>query len=107
MSLLSVSKGVSVVTENVFEMRFKHVPELVKMGANITVKGQSAIVNGVEKLNGASVVAEDLRGGAALVLAGLSAEGQTIVNDIHHIERGYCLMDEKLRALGADIRKEN
>lgn len=107
MSLLSVSEGVSVVTENVFEMRFRHVPELVKMGANICVKGQSAIINGVPRLNGANVFAEDLRGGASLVLAGLNAEGKTIVNNVHHIERGYYQMDKKLAMLGAEITKES
>ncbi len=107
MSLLTVSQGVSVVTENVFEMRFKHVPQLVKMGAQICVKGQNAIINGVEQLHGANVLAEDLRGGASLVLAGLNAQGKTIINDIKHIERGYYLMDEKLRGLGADIIREN
>ena len=107
MSLLSVSDGVSLVTENVFEMRFRHVPELVKMGANICVKGQNAIITGVERLNGACVTAMDLRGGAALVLAGVNADGQTVVNDVHHIERGYSSMDIKLRQLGADIIKEN
>lgn len=106
MSLLSVSQGLSVVSENIFEMRFKHVPELVKMGANICVKGQNAIITGVSRLNGANVVAQDLRGGAALVLAGLNAEGRTVISDVHHIERGYFLMEEKLRSLGADIVKE-
>ncbi len=106
MSLLTVCNGVSVVSENVFEMRFRHIPELIKMGANIMVKGKNAIVNGVDRLNGATVEACDLRGGAALVLAGLNAEGQTIVKNVNHIERGYYQMDKKLCSLGADIIKQ-
>ena len=105
-ALLSVSEGVSVVTENVFEMRYKHIPELIKMGADITVKGRNAIIKGVERFNGASVTAYDLRGGAALVLAGLNAEGKTEVNDIKHIQRGYLDMAQKLRGLGANIIEE-
>lgn len=106
MALLTVSSGQSVVTENVFENRFKHVQQLIKMGANILVKDKSAFVTGLSVLHGADVYAQDLRGGASLVLAGLNAEGKTTINDIHHIERGYCLMEEKLRSLGADIIKE-
>lgn len=106
MSLLTVCDGVSVVSENVFEMRFRHIPELIKMGANIIVKGKNAIINGVERLNGATVEASDLRGGAALVLAGLNAEGKTVVKNVSHIERGYCQMDKKLSSLGADIIKQ-
>ena len=106
MSLLTVCSGVSVVSENVFEMRFRHIPELIKMGANIIVKGKNAIVTGVPRLNGAMVNANDLRGGAALVLAGLNAEGKTIVNNVSHIERGYYQMDKKLSSLGADIKKQ-
>ncbi|MBE5737737.1 MAG: UDP-N-acetylglucosamine 1-carboxyvinyltransferase [Clostridiales bacterium] len=106
MSLLAVSNGQSVVTENVFENRFNHVQQLIKMGANILVKDRSAFIQGVSALHGADVLAQDLRGGASLVLAGLNAEGKTTINDIHHIERGYCLMNEKLRSLGADIIKE-
>lgn len=106
MSLLTVSDGVSVVSENVFEMRFRHIPELIKMGANIIVKGKNAIVTGVDRLNGAVVNANDLRGGAALVLAGLNAEGKTVVNNVNHVERGYYQMDKKLSALGADIVRQ-
>ena len=105
-SLLTVCGGVSVVSENVFEMRFRHIPELIKMGANIIVKGKNAIITGVERLNGAIVGANDLRGGAALVLAGLNAEGETIVNNVNHIERGYFQMDKKLSSIGADIIKQ-
>lgn len=104
MALLAVSEGVSVVTENVFEMRYKHVAELIKMGADLSVKGRTAIINGVKALNGATVTVHDLRGGAALVLAGLNAGGQTIVEDIKHIKRGYLDFDRKLCALGADIK---
>ncbi|MBO5068098.1 MAG: UDP-N-acetylglucosamine 1-carboxyvinyltransferase, partial [Clostridia bacterium] len=106
-SLLTVSDGVSVVTENVFEMRYKHVSELIKMGADISVKGRTAIINGVKRLQGASVYASDLRGGAALILAGLNAEGQTVVNNIHHVKRGYLDFDRKLSALGADVKIQN
>ena len=105
MSLAAVSEGVSVISENVFETRFRHVPELIKMGADITVKGKTAIVKGVDKLYGASVVASDLRGGAALVLAALNAEGETVVNDVYHINRGYLDMDKKLALLGAEIKR--
>ena len=80
---------------------------MIKMGADIKVFGKTAVVKGVKKLHGANVKAEDLRGGASLVLAGLCAEGKTVVNDIFHIERGYYLFDEKLRSLGADIKKKN
>ena len=106
MALLTVSKGQSLVTENVFESRFRHVPQLVKMGADISIKDKVACIKGVSILHGADVVAQDLRGGASLVLAGLNAEGKTVINDIYHIERGYSLMEEKLRSLGADITKE-
>ena len=106
-ALLSVADGVSVVTENVFEMRYKHIPELIKMGADITVKGKTAIIKGVERLHGASVTSFDLRGGASLVVAGLNAEGVTEVTGIKHIERGYFNMPQKLNALGADIKRIN
>ncbi len=106
-SLATVSQGVSVVTETVFETRYNHVPELIKMGAQITVKNSTAIINGVNRLHGACVTAKDLRGGASLVLAGLNAEGITTVLDVRHIERGYLNLDEKLRALGAEIKRIN
>lgn len=101
----SVAKGTSVIVENLFETRFKHVQELRKMGADIVVKDRTAVVTGVPRLHGADVVAHDLRGGAALVLAGLAAEGSTSVSDIHHIDRGYENFEGKLRSLGADIRR--
>ena len=89
MSLLSVSSGTSVMVETIFENRFKHVPELIRMGANIRIDGKTAVVQGVDSLRGTTVTSHDLRGGAALVLAGLRAEGQTIVENTYHIERGY------------------
>lgn len=103
-SLLSCAKGTSVVTENMFETRFKHIPELIKMGAKITVKDKLAIINGVESLSGAEVCATDLRAGAALVLAGLKANGYTIVDDIFHINRGYENLMEELNSLNANIK---
>ena len=106
MVLSTVSQGVSVITENVFENRFSHVSELLKMGAIISVKGKRATVNGVKQLHGAKVSASDLRGGASLVLAGLNAEGQTEVFGVNHIERGYLNIDKKLRSLGARIKLE-
>jgi UDP-N-acetylglucosamine 1-carboxyvinyltransferase len=105
MALATVSEGASIITETVFETRFNHVPELIKMGANISVKGRTAIINGVSELHGANVVAKDLRGGASLVIAGLQAEGTTVVNDVMHIERGYLNFEKKLTALGADVKK--
>ncbi len=105
MALLCVCSGVSIVTENMFEMRFNHVPELIRMGADISVKGRSCLIKGVKELSGANVFAKDLRGGASLVLAGLVAQGKTVVSDIYHIERGYLNFEKKLCALGADIRK--
>ncbi|MCJ7666573.1 MAG: UDP-N-acetylglucosamine 1-carboxyvinyltransferase [Actinobacteria bacterium] len=102
--LLAVSKGVSIVTENVFENRFMYADELNRMGANIKIEGHHAVINGVERLSGAPVRAFDLRAGAAVVLAGLAAEGTTEVSDIFHIERGYSDFLNKLKGLGADIR---
>ena len=102
---LTLAEGTSIITESIFENRFKYVAELVRMGADIKVEGNTAIVNGVEKLTGAQVSAPDLRAGAALVIAGLAAEGITIVDDIVYIQRGYERFEEKLRALGAEIEK--
>lgn len=102
-TLLSVARGTSIVVETVFENRYKHVEELLRMGANIKLENRLAVIKGVKKLNGASVSAKDLRGGAALVLAGLNAEGETIVNDIKHIDRGYERLEEKLSQVGALI----
>ncbi|NLM04974.1 MAG: UDP-N-acetylglucosamine 1-carboxyvinyltransferase, partial [Clostridiales bacterium] len=104
-SLLSISKGVGVISETIFEGRFKHVDELKRMGANIKVDGRTAIVQGVEKLTGAKVNATDLRAGAALVIAGLAAEGRTEITNIHYIQRGYDDLCKKLANLGADIKE--
>ena len=104
---LALAKGVSMVTESIFENRFKYVAELARMGAKIKVEGNTAIITGVQKLSGARLSAPDLRAGAALVLAAMRAEGTTIIDDIKYIQRGYEAFDEKLRALGADIQKVN
>ncbi|MDI3528650.1 MAG: UDP-N-acetylglucosamine 1-carboxyvinyltransferase [Thermoanaerobacter sp.] len=103
MVMMTVAKGTSVIIETVFENRFMHVDELKRMGANIKIEGRSAVVTGVDHLTGAEVKATDLRAGAALVLAGLIAEGRTEINDIYHIDRGYVKMEEKLKNLGAII----
>jgi len=104
-ALLSLAKGTSVVTETVFENRFMHVQELKRMGADIKLEGQSAIINGVSELSSAPVKVSDLRAGAALVLAGLVAQGETIIEDRdHHLERGYENLNKKLNNLGADVR---
>lgn len=105
MALLCLAKGVSVITETVFESRFAHVGELERMGAKIQVEGRSAVVMGVEKLTSTEVTATDLRAGAALVLAGLAAEGFTKVNGIDHVDRGYERLEEKLSSLGALIER--
>jgi len=103
MALLTIAEGTSIVTETVFENRFMHVGELKRMGANIKIEGRSAIIEGTRKLMGASVRASDLRAGAALVLAGLVAEGTTELTDVYHLERGYCGFLEKLSRLGAKL----
>ena len=102
---LALAKGSSIVTKSIFENRFKYVDELARMGANIKVEGNTAIIDGVERYTGARVSSPDLRAGAALVIAGLAADGITIVDDIHYIERGYERFDEKLRSLGAEMEK--
>ena len=103
--LNSLSNGSAVVTENVFENRFMHVQELNRMGCDITVKGSNAFIRGVPSLNGAPVMATDLRASASLILAGLCAKGETIVDRIYHIDRGYERIEEKLSYLGADITR--
>ena len=103
--LNALSEGSSVVTENVFENRFMHVQELNRMGCDITVKGSNAFIKGVNALNGAPVMATDLRASASLILAGLCAKGETIVDRIYHIDRGYERIEEKLSYLGADITR--
>ena len=105
LTMLTVSRGCSVVQENLFESRYKFVPELIKMGANVITRERTAIIEGVPYLSGAEVYAKDLRGGASLVLAGLNAHGYTTVHDIMHIERGYCDLDKALSSLGACVKK--
>ena len=104
-SLNSIAEGNSTVTETVFENRFMHVQEIARMGGNITLKGNTAVIEGIEKLKGAPVMATDLRASASLVLAGLVAEGSTIIDRIYHIDRGYERIEEKLKMLGADIER--
>lgn len=101
----SIAEGVGIITETVFENRFMHVQEMQRMGANIKLESNTAIVRGVEKLTGAPVMATDLRASASLVLAGLVADGQTVVERIYHIDRGYECIEEKLSQLGAEIRR--
>ncbi|MES2879871.1 MAG: UDP-N-acetylglucosamine 1-carboxyvinyltransferase [Pseudomonadota bacterium] len=105
MALNSVSHGTSKVTETIFENRFMHVNEMVRLGAHIQIDGKVSVVEGVEKLSGATVMATDLRASASLVIAGLVAEGETLVERIYHLDRGYDQMEAKLRALGADIER--
>lgn len=105
MALLAAADGTSVIIENVFDSRFKHVNELRRMGAQITVDGRTAVVRGVTALTGAAVTASDLRAGAALVLAGLVAEGETVVEGLHHIDRGYESLERDLARLGAGIKR--
>lgn len=105
MTMLTLSEGAGMVTETIFENRFMHVPELARMGADITVQGNSAIIRGVKQLTGAPVMATDLRASVALVLAGLVAEGDTYVHRVYHLDRGYENVVEKLRAVGADIER--
>ena len=102
---LGLSGGTSIVTESIFENRFKYVDELTKMGGNVKVEGNTAIIVGVPKYTAANIVAPDLRAGAALVMAGLAADGFSTVEDIHYIERGYEDFPQKLRSLGAQIEK--
>ena len=103
MTMLTMCEGAGMVTETIFENRFMHVPELCRMGANITIQGNSAIVRGVKKLKGAEVMATDLRASVSLILAGLVAEGETIVDRIYHLDRGYENLVGKLEACGAKV----
>jgi UDP-N-acetylglucosamine 1-carboxyvinyltransferase len=105
MALMATAEGAAMITETIFENRFMHVPELCRMGANINVHGASAMVRGVAHLNGAPVMATDLRASVSLVLAGLAAEGETTINRIYHLDRGYERLEEKLAACGADIER--
>ena len=104
-ALLTIADGTSILTDHVFEARFRYVDELLRMGANVRVEGRSAIVKGVPRLSGAEVVAPDLRAGAALVLAGLAAEGQTVLHGTKHLDRGYEEFERKLQGIGAEIER--
>jgi UDP-N-acetylglucosamine 1-carboxyvinyltransferase len=103
MAMLTLAHGTSLLTETIFENRYMHVPELNRMGAEIEVRGRSAVVRGVGHLVGAPVMATDLRASVSLVIAGLAAEGETMVNRIYHLDRGFERLEEKLSACGADI----
>ena len=105
MALMATADGAAMITETIFENRFMHVPELARMGANVTLHGTSALVRGTPRLTGAPVMATDLRASVSLVLAGLAAEGETMVNRIYHLDRGYERVEEKLAACGADIER--
>jgi UDP-N-acetylglucosamine 1-carboxyvinyltransferase len=105
MALMCVAEGASVISENIFENRFMHVAELLRFGADIVIEGSTATVKGVKKLSGAPVMATDLRASASLVLAGLAADNTTEISRIYHLDRGYERLEEKLRALGADIER--
>jgi UDP-N-acetylglucosamine 1-carboxyvinyltransferase len=105
MALMVTANGVSHISETIFENRFMHVPELMRMGADITIDHQTATVRGVEKLRGAPVMATDLRASVSLIIAGLVAEGETVVNRVYHLDRGFERIEEKLSALGADIKR--
>ncbi|WP_339715561.1 UDP-N-acetylglucosamine 1-carboxyvinyltransferase [uncultured Sneathiella sp.] len=105
MALMTIAKGAGMITETIFENRFMHVPELARLGANITVHGHSALIRGVDHLVGAPVMATDLRASVSLVLAGLAAEGETVINRVYHLDRGYERLEEKLAACGADIER--
>ena len=105
MALMSTASGAAMITETIFENRFMHVPEMTRMGARINVHGASAIVRGAPRLSGAQVMATDLRASVSLVLAGLAAEGETIINRVYHLDRGYERVEEKLAACGARIER--
>jgi UDP-N-acetylglucosamine 1-carboxyvinyltransferase len=104
-ALNAVAEGVGIITETIFENRFMHVSELQRMGADIQIEGNNAIVTGVERLTGAQVMATDLRASASLVIAALVAEGDTLVDRIYHIDRGYECIEEKLQTMGAAIKR--
>ncbi|MGE3934920.1 MAG: UDP-N-acetylglucosamine 1-carboxyvinyltransferase, partial [Rhodospirillaceae bacterium] len=105
MALMAVADGASMITETIFENRFMHVPELTRMGADVQVHGAAALVRGVRRLTGAPVMATDLRASVSLVLAGLAADGETTVNRVYHLDRGYERIEEKLAGCGADIER--
>ena len=105
MALNALATGTGVIVENIFENRYMHVPELIRLGADISLDGHTAVVNGVESLMGAKVMATDLRASASLVIAALAAQGETIIDRIYHLNRGYARMEEKLKAVGANIER--
>ena len=105
MTMMAIGTGLSVVTETIFENRFMHVSELLRMGADIVIQGNHAIVRGMAKLRGAKTMATDLRASASLILAGLVAEGNTELSRVYHLDRGYETIEKKFSALGADIRR--
>lgn len=105
MSVMALANGVSMINETIFENRFMHVPELVRLGADITIRGKTALVRGKTRLIGAPLMATDLRASASLIIGGLCSEGETIVNRVYHLDRGYEQMEEKLKLLGADIER--
>ena len=107
MAMLSVAHGTSVMIENIFENRYRHVRELCRLGADIMTEGKVAVIKGVETLTGACVCAADLRAGTALAVAGLAAQGSTIIENVSLIDRGWQDMEEKLRSLGAEIERES
>jgi UDP-N-acetylglucosamine 1-carboxyvinyltransferase len=105
MALMATASGASMITETIFENRFMHVPELTRFGADVNVHGASAIVRGRAQLSGAPVMATDLRASVSLVLAGLAASGETTINRVYHLDRGYERLEQKLAACGADIER--
>jgi UDP-N-acetylglucosamine 1-carboxyvinyltransferase len=105
MAMLCMADGASVLTETIFENRYMHVPELARMGADIQVRGRSAVVRGVKEMVGAPVMATDLRASMSLIIAGLAAQGETQVQRVYHLDRGYERLEEKLQAVGADIER--
>jgi UDP-N-acetylglucosamine 1-carboxyvinyltransferase len=105
MALMTQAEGTSTITETIFENRFMHASELIRMGADIHISGNHAIVKGPTRLNGARVIASDLRASASLVLAGLAAEGETLIDRVYHIDRGYETIVRKFRSLGAEIER--
>jgi len=105
MALMTMAEGESVIRETIFENRFMHVPELARLGADISVQGAEARVRGVDALKGAQVMATDLRASVSLVIAGLAAQGETVVNRVYHLDRGFERLEEKLGACGAQVRR--
>ncbi len=105
MALMTMAEGESCIRETIFENRFMHVPELSRLGAEIGVQGGEARIRGVDRLNGAQVMATDLRASVSLVIAGLAAQGETVVNRVYHLDRGFERLEAKLAACGADIRR--